>query len=125
MVIERLLVAYPYLATVPEDAPEGLDSPLPRAPPIDWTKAGNVFPVEGVDAASQDDKGGEDGEGEDELQERKSDGASWQDWALCIGAEIMAELRIAVWTRLHYTCSAVSTESPGKVCLTRSGYRAQ
>lgn len=31
---------------------------------------------------------------------------TWHDWALCIGAEIMGEVRKAVWERLHYTCSA-------------------
>lgn len=29
MVIEKLLAAHPYLSKVPEDAPNGLDSPLP------------------------------------------------------------------------------------------------
>lgn len=110
MVIERLLIAHSYLGVVPEDAPEGLDSPLPRAPPIDWTKAGNVFPIDGVDAdaASQEDKRSEDGEGNDEQTEKAKEGATWGDWALCTGAEIMGELREAVWTRMHYTCSAVS-----------------
>ena len=107
MVIERLLVAHPYLATVPDDAPDGLDSPLPRAPPIDWTKAGNVFPVTGdVENSQKDvDRASEDGE---EEGRRDREGATWEDWALCIGAEIMAELREAVWKQLHYTCSAVS-----------------
>ncbi len=108
MAIERLLMAHPYLASVPEDAPEGLDSPLPRAPPIDWTKAGNVFPVEGAEALSQEERGSEDGETDGEQRDRIKDGASWEDWALCIGAEIMGELRTEVWNRLHYTCSAVS-----------------
>ncbi len=110
MMIERLLIAHPYLATIPEDAPEGLDSPLPRAPPIDWTNAGNVFAVEGVDSASQEETRSDDG-GDEEHREKVRDGASWEDWALCTGAEIMAELREAVWTRMHYTCSAVSTFS--------------
>lgn len=100
--------AHPYLSAVPEDAPEGLETPLPQAPPIDWTKAGNLFPIDGEDAARQGERESEHGEGEDDLSEGSREGSSWEDWALCIGAEIMAELREAVWKRMHYTCSAVS-----------------
>jgi DNA polymerase eta len=32
---------------------------------------------------------------------------TWEDWALCVGAEIMADVRAEIWKRLHYTCSAV------------------
>lgn len=131
MVLERLLAAHPYLANVPDDAPDGLDSTLPKAPPIDWTKAGNVFPIAGE---VEDKSAPGEGEGGDEADEdgeesgeqhiwssQKSDdgremgryaggpqGDTWEDWALCIGAEIMAEVREEVWKRLHYTCSAVS-----------------
>jgi DNA polymerase eta len=117
MVIERLLLIHPFLSTVPDDAPEGLDSPLPRAPPIDWSKAGNVFPIgeqrgageeAGRVAESRDVDGGGEAEG-DASQEGATGG--WEDWALCVGAEIMAELRAEVWRRLHYTCSAVSTKT--------------
>ena len=120
MVIDRLLATHPYLAAPPPDAPEGLDSPLPEAPPIDWTKAGEVFPVNGeesepVSAEHEDDIEG----GGEPFSSQRSDeepritkggdaGATWEDWALCYGAEIMAEIRGEVWKRLHYTCSAVS-----------------
>jgi DNA polymerase eta len=127
MVIERLLSLHPHLANVPEDAPDGLDSTLPKAPPIDWTKAGNVFPVNG----EVEESAGASGEGEGEGHEheeageqhvwssQKSDdgreigrgaarGDTWEDWALCLGAELMADVRGEVWRKLHYTCSAVS-----------------
>lgn len=80
MVLDKLLELHPHLGNVPSS---GLDTPLPPAPPVDWSKAGNVVPAE-----------------HDEL------GSTWEDWALCIGAEIMASVREEVWVRLHYTCSA-------------------
>lgn len=121
MALDRLLELHPHLATVPPDAPDGLDTPLPPAPPIDWSRAGNLVPtgreMEEVEAARgageeySDDGGGEKGDdGADMMDERErrgeTDGSTWEDWALCMGAEIMAEVRKAVWDRLHYTCSA-------------------
>lgn len=95
MAIERLLAAHPHLAAVPHDAPNGLDTPLPAPPPIDWTRAGNIIPIAGD---VHDDEGVE--------AEQEEEPVSWDDWALCLGAEIMAEVRAEVWKRLHYTCSA-------------------
>jgi DNA polymerase eta len=125
MVIDRLLEIHPYLAAQPVDAPDGLDSPLPRAPPIDWTKAGEVFPTNGEGSEPVAEvEGEEQGEGEmyssqqsneegrgpaGESRGRRDDDVTWEDWALCLGAEIMAEIRGEVWKRLHYTCSAVSS----------------
>ncbi|ORY35599.1 hypothetical protein BCR39DRAFT_510982 [Naematelia encephala] len=98
MAIDRLLLVHPYLASVPEDAPDGLDSALPPAPPIDWSKAGNVFPADGEEGAREV--------------------TTWEDWALCMGAEIMAEVREEVWKRLHYTCSAgiAHNKAMAKLC---------
>ena len=112
MVIDRLVTRHPYLATVPDDAPDGRDSDLPPPPPIDWSRAGNIFPVSGVEddiQAMDEEQRSEDGYEEDEGRSRRNSGdeATWEDWALCVGAEIMAEVRNEVWTRLHYTCSAV------------------
>lgn len=45
MVSDRLLAAHPFLAQIPVDAPEGIDSLLPQAPSIDWTDAGHVLPT--------------------------------------------------------------------------------
>jgi DNA polymerase eta len=115
MVNERMLQQFPYLAAVPPDAPDGLDSLLPPPPPIDWTKAGQVFPVGGegnegpMEEEQHEEERSEDGQSDGGHGAKGSrDEVSWEDWALCIGAEIMAETRNAVWTKLHYTCSAVS-----------------
>jgi DNA polymerase eta len=97
MVIDRLLLLHPHLVTVPDDAPDGLDSPIPPAPPIDWTTAGNVVPIDGEKKAV---------EGEEEEMVVTEHEDTWEDWALFVGAEIMAGLRAEVYKRLHYTCSA-------------------
>jgi hypothetical protein len=115
MTIERLLQIHPHLAAVPSDAPDGLDSPLPPPPPIDWSRAGNLFPVNGEPKESKEAlealaEGGDESDGlhEGHLAEDREDNVTWGDWALCIGAEIMGEVRAEVWKKLHYTCSAVS-----------------
>lgn len=119
MVIERLLAAHPYLSKVPEDAPNGLDSPLPPPPPIDWSNAGSVFPIDG-----KEDGSGTDHQEDKEEDERSEDGDefdgrtsgsnrdSWEDWALCMGGELMSNVREEVYLRLHYTCTAVSLFGP-------------
>nr|KIR46061.1 DNA polymerase eta subunit [Cryptococcus bacillisporus CA1280] len=99
MVIEKLLAAHPYLSKVPEDAPNGLDTPLPPPPPIDWSKAGSVFPIDGKEdgTGTDDEEGGqedersEDGEGPD-ARTSSSERDSWEDWALCMGGELMSNL---------------------------------
>lgn len=105
MAIKQMLKTFPHLAIVPPDAPEGLDTPLPPPPPVDWSRSGNVIPLNGQKKAET----GEDGKAsaEDEVEDVPS---TWEDWALCFGAEIMMQVREEVWTRLHYTCSAVSFE---------------
>jgi len=113
MIIERLLERYPYLASIPEDAADGIDSTLPPAPPIDWTKAGNIFPTTGEEKSHDDPEHGHDEEGHASQEaEREDRGDRWEDWALCLGAELMAEVRGEVWKQLHYTCSAVSLARP-------------
>lgn len=109
MVLDELLKRFPYLATVPEDAPDGLDSPLPPPPPVDWTNAGNLFP----------NKVKEDGQEDDTEEEEGLD--TWEDWALCIGAQITGATREEVWNRLHYTCSAVSSEQLNELTHRASG----
>lgn len=109
MVLDELLKRFPYLSAVPEDAPDGLDSPLPPPPPLDWTNAGNLFPNK-VKLEGQE----EDGEEEDGPD-------TWEDWALCIGAQITATTREEVWSRLHYTCSAVSSKEQHELTLRASG----
>ncbi|KAK8854812.1 hypothetical protein IAR55_003551 [Kwoniella newhampshirensis] len=122
MVIERMLTIHPYLATIPDDAPEGLDSPLPPAPHINWSKAGNVFPINGETDGEDtlyEELRSEDGQDEGEEERvRGSGGETWEDWALCIGAEIMRELREEVYRQLHYTCSAgvAHNKAMAKLC---------
>ncbi|KAJ9101157.1 hypothetical protein QFC21_003375 [Naganishia friedmannii] len=87
LTIKEIIRRHPHLAVVPPDAPQGIDSPLPPPPPISWTEAGNVFPIEGEkqDSGNNDDHDGNDGE--------ISEGVGgWDDVALCIGAELMARL---------------------------------
>lgn len=98
MVIDKLLLLHPQLANVPDDAPDGLDSSIPSPPPIDWTTAGNVVPINGEQAEK------EVGEDVDKTSAEPPD--TWEDWALFVGAEIMGELRAEVYKQLHYTCSA-------------------
>lgn len=115
-VVERLLVLHPFLASVPDDAPDGLDSQLPPAPPIDWSKAGNVFPIGDIDDAGGHEE--VDGDGPRSSQGGPAAGPGWEDWALCLGAEIMSELRAEVFKRLHYTCSAgiAHNKAMAKLC---------
>jgi DNA polymerase eta len=46
MAIKQMLKTFPHLAIVPPDAPEGLDTPLPPPPPVDWSGS-NVIPLNG------------------------------------------------------------------------------
>ncbi|WVF72776.1 hypothetical protein IAT40_007594 [Kwoniella sp. CBS 6097] len=132
MVIERLLTLHPYLSTIPDDAPDGIDSPLPPAPPISWGKAGNVFPIncDTADGAGTHEDGGEaddgereeersdDGEGEEVERRITGRGDTWEDWALCVGAELMRDVRDEVFRQLHYTCSAgiAHSKAMAKLC---------
>lgn len=77
-----------------------MDSPLPTPPPIDWSKAGTVIPVHSKDAESGEPEDGERQKDDEAYQD------TWEDWALCLGAELMAELRSEVFAKLKYTCSA-------------------
>jgi DNA polymerase eta len=103
LVIERLIALHPHLIDIPKDAPDGIDSPLPPAPPINWRKAGYVIPSREEVEQEEDDRSSDGGE--------NSGLPSWGDWALCIGAEIMGEVREQIWKRLHYTCSSGITHN--------------
>ncbi|KAG1851605.1 hypothetical protein DFJ58DRAFT_716673 [Suillus subalutaceus] len=50
---EQLLERYSYLAQVPADAPNGIDSPLPPPPLIKWDDLGTVLLPEGTDSAGE------------------------------------------------------------------------
>ncbi|KAJ7510393.1 hypothetical protein B0H11DRAFT_2168718 [Mycena galericulata] len=85
-----LLDRYPYLAQVPDDAPLGLDTPLPPPPPISWEQIGTVVPID----PSKDP---------DEEVDAPS---TWHDVALSIAAESMEKVRQQISTKLGYTTSA-------------------
>ncbi|KAG2157918.1 uncharacterized protein EDB93DRAFT_1246415 [Suillus bovinus] len=91
---EMLLERYPYLAQVPANAPNGLDSPLPSPPPINWDDLGTVLPPEGTDGAGEQSSIEVDG------------GGTWHDVALSIAAELMRKIREDVHLKLGYTTSA-------------------
>ncbi|KAI0648921.1 DNA/RNA polymerase [Trametes meyenii] len=117
---EELLKRYPYLATVPPDAPGGLDSPLPPPPPISWNELGAVVPVHPPKdtPAPPDSAGGtaaeDESKGEAENGTRDEDGgvqeddalSTWHDVALSIAAEIMLRIREDIRAKLGYTTSA-------------------
>lgn len=99
---EKLLERYPYLAQVPADAPDGIDSPLPPPPPIHWDGLGSVVPV----------SPSEETDGASELSDEVDDGTTWHDVALFIAAEMMRKIRKDVHLKLGYTTSAVSEFRP-------------
>ncbi|ORX40640.1 hypothetical protein BD324DRAFT_647559 [Kockovaella imperatae] len=106
VVIEQLLERFPFLSSVPLDAPRGLDSHLPPAPPIQWSHTDNLLPDEetndDIPSSPMSQRSLED----EELHVRPRTPTPWRDWALVIGAEIMTMVRKEIWTRLHYTCSS-------------------
>jgi len=102
-----LLERFPYLGQVPEDAPNGLDTPLPVVPPnaITWDELGTVIPVHPVadgDTAMEVDPSSP--AGSSKLIEPEP---TWHDVALSIAAELMAKVRKAVREKLGYTMTAV------------------
>ncbi|EGN99076.1 hypothetical protein SERLA73DRAFT_168617 [Serpula lacrymans var. lacrymans S7.3] len=95
---EKILERYPYLAEVPHDAPNGIDSPLPPPPPISWNAIGFLVPVTPSESAGN--------EGEELLRGEDDDSTTWHDVALSIAAELMDQIRKEVHTKLGYTTSA-------------------
>ncbi|KAF9507700.1 hypothetical protein BS47DRAFT_1333112 [Hydnum rufescens UP504] len=121
-----LVQRYPHIGRVPPDAPLGLDTPLPPPPSsTPWEGLGNLVPIttptppfndtttisattpitnspNKVQPTLGSSKAFENGEnaaaGLEDL--------TWHDIALCIGAELMLEMRKAVKERLGYTTSA-------------------
>lgn len=129
-----ILQRFPELARPPANSPLGLDTPLPPPPKIDWTDLGYRVPTEGAhqesgagDDAKDAQEGGGQALGQDELQESATEGvvadafktaainssppliqqaASWTDYALACGAELILKIRQEVMDRLGYTMSA-------------------
>ncbi len=121
---EELLKRYPYLAVVPPDAPNGVDSPLPPPPPISWNGLATIVPVnppkelpkeqalpaEGaLDTTAEDQKSNvSEPSNDDEDVEDDDTLTTWHDVALSIAAELMLRIREDIRTKLGYTTSAVS-----------------
>jgi len=115
----ELIARYPYLAEVPPEAPNGLDTALPPPPPIAWAGRGILIPINPDAPPPAEDQArsesgpadgagggtmtevGDGGEGDDDS------GLTWHDVALSIAAELMDRIRAEVRTQLGYTTSAV------------------
>ncbi|KAL7279346.1 hypothetical protein ACG7TL_007187 [Trametes sanguinea] len=126
---EELLRRYPYLATVPPDAPNGIDSPLPIPPPISWEDRGTDVPIDPPqDPPHEQDPstGGARAEITDASEERipiseeevngegvneDDDSTTWHDVALSIAAELMLRIREDIRDKLGYTTSAALLRS--------------
>lgn len=141
---DELLRRYPYLATVPPDAPDGKDSPLPPPPPISWNDLGTVIPVvppppqpevvrvDALQEVAQDDAdpspSGETSDVAAEEPESELEGVSgeedsattWHDVALSIAAELMGKIRHDVYTKLGYSTSAVRLSASSQRGLHRA-----
>ena len=92
-----LLERFSCIAQVPPDAPQGVDTPLPAPPSIDWNELGELIPFH----PPRENAGGETYLAEDEAA------CTWHDVALSIAAEMMAKIRQEVHQNLGYTMSAV------------------
>ncbi|EIW57746.1 DNA/RNA polymerase [Trametes versicolor FP-101664 SS1] len=119
---EELLKRYPYLAVVPPDAPNGVDSPLPPPPPISWDGLATIVPVnppkeppkeqdlpagESVESTAEDQKSNiSEPTDDDEVVEEDDSLTTWHDVALSIAAELMLRIREDIRTKLGYTTSA-------------------
>lgn len=105
-----LLERYPHLSTLPSDASQGLDTPLPIAPLLDWKSVDwGLVPLSEEVAPPQPStlQSSADGKGKGKSsQEREETG--WANVALWVGGEIMESIRKAVEDQLGYTTSAVS-----------------
>lgn len=106
---EVLVERFPYLAQVPPDALQGVDSPLPPPPPIDWNNLGELIPIH---TAEENDS--------EEIHFAEDDvTCTWHDVALSIAAELTAKIRADVHENLGYTMSAVRFAT-SNINLTRS-----
>ncbi|KAJ8496607.1 hypothetical protein ONZ51_g996 [Trametes cubensis] len=119
---EELLKRFPHLATVPPDAPNGIDSPLPPPPPILWEGLGTVVPVHPPKESSRrsspvaEDVNGVNSteakpsntefEVDEEGVAESDDSTTWHDVALSIAAELMLRIREEIRAKLGYTTSA-------------------
>ncbi|OCH84811.1 DNA polymerase eta [Obba rivulosa] len=107
---DEILKRYPYLAQVPPDAPNGLDSPLPPPPPICWDNLGTVIPAhpneEQLDGSSTTEPQEDVGASETGAVDGDDSSTTWHDVALSVAAEFMMNVRHEVYAKLGYTLSA-------------------
>ena len=123
---EVLLQRYPYLAHVPDDAPDGIDTPVPLPPQISWAGLGSIVPiipppvVEEVLASNEDIKSEDISNVVDQETTGSLEGdapITWHDVCLSIAAELMGKVREDVRVNLGYSTSAVSSlRSPDVLC---------
>ena len=99
-----ILQRYSYLAQIPQDAPDGVDSPLPPPPPVSWDGLGTIVPVH---PEIEENIGPIRYVSVDELNDKSEESTTWHDVALSIAAELMEKIRDEVRTKLGYTTSAV------------------
>lgn len=97
---QLILQRFPHLAKPPPDSPDGLDTPLPEPPTIDWTDLGHRMPTQEV---TEPDEGEAAPLVEPPAIEQA---ATWTDYALACGAELIYKVRSSVRDRLGYTMSA-------------------
>ncbi|KAF9046844.1 DNA/RNA polymerase [Hymenopellis radicata] len=91
-----LLQRYPYLAELPKDAPNGMDTALPPPPQISWDNLGFLIPVDTSPSNDTDTNS----------TVQPDHPCTWHDVALAIAAQLMHDVREAVRTKLGYTLSA-------------------
>ena len=92
---------YPYLATVPSDAPDGIDTEIPPPPPVDWDDNSVLVPID-EDPSKPISAGGSEYKSSPD-----TDIATWHDVALSIAAKMMAKVRTDIYQQLGYSTSAV------------------
>lgn len=104
----ELLARYPYLAEVPPDAPDGLDTVLPPAPEISWVGRGNLIPIDPPSEDEAAEPPHATGTNSEVADGEEGTLRTWHDVALSIAAELMDKIRAEVRMQLGYTTSAVS-----------------
>lgn len=86
---------------MPLDAPNGIDTPLPPPPRVDWNGLGHVIPIN----PPSGENGQEVGVSQDADMEEAM--ITWHDVALSVAAELMGKARDIVNRELGYSTSAV------------------
>ncbi|KIM40011.1 hypothetical protein M413DRAFT_415219 [Hebeloma cylindrosporum] len=112
---EIILQTYPYLAQVPADAPDGIDTPLPTPPQVSWEGLGNLIPVDlpppseekaRPEEANAAGRGNSEPSTTAEPPEFEESPVTWHDVALSVAAKLMGRAREQVRVKLGYSTSA-------------------